>query len=82
MWSVCAAAGRRTAPLMLCLVVLCAAAVNPYQPQHLPHLAALQVIWSMPPEFHLRLLCALCNDVVNCYNMKAEIAGRCACTGA
>lgn len=30
----------------------------------------------MPPEFHLRLLCALCNDVVNCYNMKAEIAGR------
>jgi hypothetical protein len=32
----------------------------------------------MPPEFHLRLLCALCNDVVNCYNMKAEILGRCA----
>jgi hypothetical protein len=39
-------------------------------------LCGLQVIWSMPPEFHMRLLCALCNDVVNCYNMKAEIAGR------
>lgn len=35
----------------------------------------------MPPEFHLRLLCALCNDVVNCYNMKAEILGRCAAEG-
>jgi hypothetical protein len=39
-------------------------------------LMLLQVIWAMPPEFHLRLLCALCNDVINCYNMKAEIAGR------
>lgn len=45
----------------------------------LPLLVAvrLQVVWAMPPEFHVRLLCALCNDVVNCYNMKAEIAGRC-----
>jgi hypothetical protein len=31
----------------------------------------------MPPEFHLRLVHALCNDVINCYNMKAEISGRC-----
>lgn len=39
-------------------------------------LLLLQAVWALPPEFHLRLLCALCNDVVNCYNMKAEIAGR------
>eukprot|EP00879_Flechtneria_rotunda_P023010 GHRR01024322.1.p1 GENE.GHRR01024322.1~~GHRR01024322.1.p1 ORF type:complete len:526 (+),score=186.96 GHRR01024322.1:244-1821(+) len=35
-----------------------------------------QAAWRLPPEFHLRLLHALCNDVVNCYNMKAEISSR------
>lgn len=30
----------------------------------------------MSPEFHLRLLHALCNDVVNCFTMKSEIATR------
>jgi hypothetical protein len=44
----------------------------------LPPLLVLQAVWAMPPEFHLRLLCALCTDVVTCYNMKAEILGRCA----
>lgn len=39
-------------------------------------LHALQAIWKMPPEFHLRLIHALCNDVINCYNMKAEISSR------
>jgi len=36
----------------------------------------LQAAWTVGPEFHLRLLHALCNDVVNCYNMKAEISSR------
>ncbi|KAF6250372.1 hypothetical protein COO60DRAFT_1629876 [Scenedesmus sp. NREL 46B-D3] len=35
-----------------------------------------QDAWRLPPEFHLRLLHALCNDVVNCFNMKAEISSR------
>ncbi|KAF8056775.1 hypothetical protein HT031_006273 [Scenedesmus sp. PABB004] len=35
-----------------------------------------RAVWSLPPELHLRLLHALCNDVVNCFNMKTEIGGR------
>jgi hypothetical protein len=43
------------------------------------HCTAPQTLWSLPPEFHLRLMHALCNDVINCYNMKAEISARCVC---
>jgi hypothetical protein len=32
--------------------------------------------WELPAPFHLRLLAALVNDAINCFQMKTEINAR------